>query len=671
MDFKKNKKSIVLWVILGLLIISVFNLYRKNLGTAPVVVDYSEFIERVQEGKVQDAALQGEVLEAIYKNGERVQIFLPRIIQLQNLPLTLFKDKGVRFRFVPLEVSFFNFYTLLQIALPFLTVGLIWFLYYRKAQGGGGRSLGFGQSKANFIDPSQHHITFADVEGAESAKEDLQEVVDFLKSPEKFELLGGKIPKGVLLVGPPGTGKTLLAKAVAGEAGVPFVFISGSDFVEMFVGVGASRVRDLFRQAKEQKPCIIFIDEIDAVGRARGGHAGGGHDERDQTLNQLLVEMDGFNEREGIIVLAATNRVDVLDKALIRAGRFDRQIMVPLPDLKGREGILRVHTRKVLLSPEVSLLQVARGTIGFSGADLANLVNEAALRAAKLNKSSVDKEDFEAGRDKILMGPERKHMIMTESDRRLTAFHEAGHALVAAYSSHSDPIHKATIVPRGMALGLVMRLPETDKVSVTRASLLADLDVALAGRVAEEMMFGEEGITTGASSDFRFATNLARKMVTHWGMSKKVGYLFYGEQDEYWGGLTAHISDREVNQIDEEIRNLLKAAHQRTLDLLTRYKDQLILLAETLLTYETLSGEEIDELLETGVLKRPIPEVEEEKKEAVDLKNGSEPGVLVEDFSVENKESGTPETPSIFPMVFQLLKSYWRMVLKHGGVLGV
>ncbi|ETZ04979.1 ATP-dependent zinc metalloprotease FtsH [Holospora undulata] len=668
MDFKKNKKSMVLWIILGLLILSFFNLYRQKMTSAPLVVDYSEFIDRVHEGRIQEVALQGEVLEALYKTGERIQVFLPKIVQLQNLPLDLFKDKGVRFRFVPLEVSFFNFYTLLQIALPFLTVGLIWFLYYRQSQGGAGRSMGFGQSKVNFIDPDQHHITFADVEGAENAKEDLQEVVDFLKNPEKFEVLGGKIPKGVLLVGPPGTGKTLLAKAVAGEAGVPFVFMSGSDFVEMFVGVGASRVRDLFRQAKEHKPCIIFIDEIDAVGRARGGHAGGGHDERDQTLNQLLVEMDGFSEREGIIVLAATNRVDVLDKALIRAGRFDRQIMVPLPDLKGREGILRVHTRKVRLAPEVSLLQVARGTIGFSGADLANLVNEAALRAAKFNKTSVDKEDFEAGRDKILMGPERKNMLMTESDRRLTAFHEAGHALVAAYSSHSDPIHKATIVPRGMALGLVMRLPETDKVSVTRASLLADLDIALAGRIAEEMMFGEEGITTGASSDFKFATNLARKMVTHWGMSKKIGYLFYGEQDEYWSGLASHISDNEVNQIDEEIRKLLKEAHKRTLDLLTKYKSQLILLAETLLIYETLSGEEIDELLKNGEIKRPIPELEEVQK--------SDPTALTEVLPKEDSLGGEDSSngeilSSVSLTIVNTLKYCWRVILKHGGTLGV
>ncbi|ETZ07755.1 ATP-dependent zinc metalloprotease FtsH [Holospora obtusa F1] len=667
MDFKKNKKSMILWIILGLLALSVFNLYRQKMTNAPRVIDYSDFIDRVQEGRVQEVALQGEVLEALFRTGERIQVFLPKIVQLQNLPLELFKDKGVRFRFLPLEVSFFNFYTLLQIALPFLTVGLIWFLYYRQTQGGGGRAMGFGQSKINFIDPDQHHIRFSDVEGAEDAKEDLQEVVDFLKNPEKFELLGGRIPKGVLLVGPPGTGKTLLAKAVAGEAGVPFIFMSGSDFVEMFVGVGASRVRDLFRQARERKPCIIFIDEIDAVGRARGGHSGGGHDERDQTLNQLLVEMDGFSGQEGIILIAATNRADVLDKALVRPGRFDRQVIVPLPDLKGREGILKVHTRKVRLSPEVSLLQIARGTIGFSGADLANLVNEAALRAARLNKSFVDKEDFESGRDKIIMGPERKNMIMTDLDRRLTAFHEAGHALIASLSSHSDPIHKATIVPRGVALGLVMRLPETDKVSVTRASLLADLDIALAGRVAEEMMFGEDGITTGASSDFKFATNLARKMVTHWGMSKKIGYLFYGEKEEYWGGIASHVSDQEVNQIDEEIRKLLKEAHQRTFGLLMRHKEKLILLAETLLKYETLSGEEINELLDTGELKRKILEVEE-SSDTLDKQDASTES-LQEECSDSEQSDEKSETSSV--SVLESVMFCLRIILKHGGVLGI
>lgn len=605
MNFQKNKKTAVILIILILSLTGLFNLYRQGSIDAPSVVDYSDFIDRVQEGKVREITLKGEHsenLEAIYDTGEKVRTFAPPYLHLQNVPL--FREKGVKLRFLAPEGTSFIFPLLFQAAL-ILGIGFIFF-YYRQGNGVGGRVMKFGQSKATLLDPDQHHITFADVEGAESAKEDLQEVVDFLKHPERFENLGGKIPKGILLVGPPGTGKTLLAKAVAGEAGVPFIFISGSDFIEMFVGVGASRVRDLFRQAREHKPCIVFIDEIDAVGKARGGFAGGGgHDERDQTLNQLLVEMDGFSDREGIIVMAATNRVDVLDNALVRSGRFDRQVMVPLPDLKGREGILRVHSRKVPLSQDVSLTQIARSTIGFSGADLANLVNESALRAARLNKKMVDQHDFEAARDKMMMGPERKHTIMTEHDRRVTAFHEAGHALVAAHSEHSDPIHKATIVPRGMALGLVMRLPETDKVSVTYAALLADLDVALAGRISEELMFGEQGITTGASSDFKFATNLARKMVTNWGMSKEVGYLFYDDQNSY-SGLTAHFSDHEVRRIDDEIRKILKHAHDRTYALLTQHKDQLILLAESLLEYETLSGAEITELLETGTLIRPV-----------------------------------------------------------------
>ena len=617
MNFQKNKKTAVILIIIILSLTGLVNLYRNGLNDAYSVVDYSEFIDRVQKGRIREITLKGdhsENLEAVCDTGEKIRTFAPPYLHLQNVPL--FQDKGIKLRFLAPEGSSVIFPLLFQAAL-ILGIGFIFF-YYRQGSGVGGRVMKFGQSKATLLDPEQHHVTFADVEGAESAKEDLQEVVDFLKHPERFENLGGKIPKGILLVGPPGTGKTLLAKAVAGEAGVPFIFISGSDFIEMFVGVGASRVRDLFRQAREHKPCIVFIDEIDAVGKARGGYAGGGgHDERDQTLNQLLVEMDGFSEREGIIVMAATNRVDVLDSALVRSSRFDRQVMVPLPDLKGREGILRVHSRKVPLSDGVSLTNIARSTIGFSGADLANLVNESALRAARLNKKEVDQHDFEAARDKMMMGPERKQTMMTEHDRRVTAFHEAGHALVAAYSPHSDPIHKATIVPRGMALGLVMRLPETDKVSVTYAALLADLDVALAGRVSEELMFGEQGITTGASSDFKFATNLARKMVTNWGMSKEVGYLFYGEQDSYTG-LTAQFSDQEVQRIDNEIRKILKMSHERTFALLTEHKDQLILLAENLLQYETLSGAEIKELLETGTLTRVTAAVQESSAESND-----------------------------------------------------
>jgi cell division protease FtsH len=649
MNFQKNKKTAVILIIVILSLTGLFNLYRQKSVDAPSVVDYSDFIDRLQEGRVREITLKGEHsenLEATYDTGEKVHTFAPPYLHLQNVPL--FREKGVKLRFLAPEGTSFIFPLLFQAAL-ILGIGFIFF-YYRPGSGVGGRVMKFGQSKATLLDPDQHHVTFADVEGAESAKEDLEEVVDFLKHPERFENLGGKIPKGILLVGPPGTGKTLLAKAVAGEAGVPFIFISGSDFIEMFVGVGASRVRDLFRQAREHKPCIVFIDEIDAIGKARGGYAGGGgHDERDQTLNQLLVEMDGFSEREGIIVMAATNRVDVLDDALVRSGRFDRQVMVPLPDLKGREGILRVHSKKVPLSQEVSLIQIARSTIGFSGADLANLVNESALRAARLNKKMVDQDDFEAARDKMMMGAECRHTIMTEHDRRVTAFHEAGHALVAAHSAHSDPIHKATIVPRGMALGLVMRLPETDKVSVTYATLLADLDVALAGRISEELMFGEQGITTGASSDFKFATNLARKMVTNWGMSKEVGYLFYGDQEDYLG-LTARFSDQEVRRIDDEIRKILKHAHDRTYALLTHHKDQLILLAETLLQYETLSGAEIKELLETGALMRPVETVPEAPTEPTPNDSDDDGNTLAEESprtinAAKQDQNDTGEAP--------------------------
>lgn len=473
----------------------------------------------------------------------------------------------------------------------------------RQMQGkGGGGAMGFGKSRARLLTEKHGRVTFDDVAGIEEAKTDLQEVVEFLKDPQKFQRLGGKIPKGALLVGPPGTGKTLTARAVAGEAEVPFFTISGSDFVEMFVGVGASRVRDMFEQAKKNAPCIIFIDEIDAVGRHRGAGLGGGNDEREQTLNQLLVEMDGFEATEGVILIAATNRPDVLDPALLRPGRFDRQIVVPLPDVKGREKILKVHMKKVPLGSSVDASVLARGTPGFSGADLANLVNEAALLAARRDKRTVGMDEFEGAKDKIMMGAERKSMVMTEEEKKLTAYHEAGHAIVALHEEESDPIHKATIIPRGRALGLVMRLPEGDRISMSKAKLKADLSVAMGGRIAEEIIFGEEKVTTGASSDIQMATDTARRMVTEWGMSDKLGPLRYTDNQEevFLGHSVAqskNMSDDTAALVDSETKLIVESAYARAKEILTTHLDQLHTLAKALLEYELLTGDEIKDLL--------------------------------------------------------------------------
>jgi len=480
----------------------------------------------------------------------------------------------------------------------------VWIFFMRQMQGkgGGGGAMGFGKSRAKLLTEKHGRVTFDDVAGIDEAKVELQEVVEFLKDPQKFQRLGGKIPKGALLVGPPGTGKTLTARAVAGEAEVPFFTISGSDFVEMFVGVGASRVRDMFEQAKKNAPCIIFIDEIDAVGRHRGAGLGGGNDEREQTLNQLLVEMDGFEANEGVILIAATNRPDVLDPALLRPGRFDRQIVVPLPDIKGREKILSVHMKKVPLGDKIDPLVLARGTPGFSGADLANLVNEAALMAARKNKRTVGMDDFEGAKDKIMMGSERKSMVMTEDEKKLTAYHEAGHAVVALHEEESDPIHKATIIPRGRALGLVMRLPEGDRISMSKAKLKADLSVAMGGRIAEEMIFGEEKVTTGASSDIQMATDMARRMVTEWGMSDKLGPLRYSaDQEEVFLGHSVaqskNMSDDTAALVDSEIKLIVETGYKRAQDILTRELEQLHIVAKALLEYETLTGDEMKDLV--------------------------------------------------------------------------
>lgn len=559
---------------------------------------FSEFLNDVEQGNVRDVTIKGDVVNGRLSDGRSFSTVVPNYPQLVE-KLT---DKGVAISVAPAEEGNSTFVQILISWLPMLLLIGVWIFFIRQMQSGNNRALGFGKSKARLLNEKSGRVIFADVAGCQEAKEEVSEIVEYLKDPQKFQKLGGKIPKGVLLVGSPGTGKTLLARAIAGEANVPFFSISGSDFVEMFVGVGASRVRDLFEQGKKNAPCIIFIDEIDAVGRHRGAGLGGGNDEREQTLNQLLVEMDGFESNDGVILVAATNRPDVLDPALMRPGRFDRQVIVPLPDIIGREEILKVHMAKVPLAPDVDAKVLARGTPGFSGADLANLVNEAALSAARQNKRTVMMNDFEYAKDKVMMGPERRSMVMTDEEKKLTAYHEAGHAIVAIHTLDSDPIHKATIIPRGRALGMVVRLPENDRVSMSRAKLLADLAVAMGGRIAEDLIFGSEKITTGASSDIRHATDIARRMVTEWGMSDVMGPLSYGEptQEVFLGhAVTQHknISDTTASQIDKEVRKIVDNSYERAQKILKDNIDHLHALAKGLLEYETLSGDEIQSLL--------------------------------------------------------------------------
>ncbi|MDB9772313.1 ATP-dependent zinc metalloprotease FtsH, partial [Alphaproteobacteria bacterium] len=545
-------------------------------------------------GEVREVDIQGDKISGASSNGTPFFSYVPKEEELA----TKLSEKGIKVSSVPLESGMPGILSVLISWFPMLLFIGVWIFFMKQMQGGSKGAMGFGKSKAKLMTEHKDKITFQDVAGIDEAKAELEEVVEFLKNPLKFQKLGGKIPKGVLLVGPPGTGKTLLAKAVAGEAAVPFFTISGSDFVEMFVGVGASRVRDMFEQGKKSAPCIIFIDEIDAMGRHRGAGLGGGNDEREQTLNQLLVEMDGFEANEGVILVAATNRPDVLDPALLRPGRFDRQVVVPNPDMIGREKILKVHMKKVPLSSDVIVKVLARGTPGFSGADLANLVNEAALLSARKGRNDVSMSEFEEAKDKVMMGSERRSMIMTEDEKKLTAYHEAGHAVVAVYSPASDPIHKATIVPRGRALGMVMRLPEGDRVSMSKDKLYADLRVACGGRIAEEMIFGKDKVTTGASSDIRMVSDTSRRMVTEWGLSEKLGFLAYeaNEQEVFLGRSVAqqkNLSDNTASIVDTEIRRISDEVYTDAQKILKKHSKQLKDVAEALLEYETLNGEQI------------------------------------------------------------------------------
>ena len=598
-------RNMAIWsaiIVALLLVASIF-----SGSSAPTNgITYSSFRDKVEAGEVKSVAIAPERITGKLQNDETfVTVPIPNDTSLYPL----LDEKGVVVEAKAEEQPSLLLLLIYQ-ALPFLLIlGIAFFVLRQMQKGGGaGGAMGFGKSKAKLLTEKHGKVTFDDVAGIDEARDELQEIVEFLKDPQKFSRLGGKIPKGALLVGSPGTGKTLLARAIAGEAGVPFFSISGSDFVEMFVGVGASRVRDMFEKAKKNAPCIVFIDEIDAVGRSRGAGLGNQNDEREQTLNQLLVEMDGFEANEGIIIVAATNRPDVLDPALLRPGRFDRQVVVPRPDIDGRVKILEVHMRKVPLAPDVDGRVIARGTPGFSGADLANLVNEAALLAARRGKRLVAMQEFEDAKDKVMMGTERKSMVMTEDEKKMTAYHEAGHAIVSIHEVASDPIHKATIIPRGRALGMVMRLPERDNYSYHRDKMHANLSVSMGGRVAEELIFGYDKVSSGASSDIQYATSLARDMVTQWGMSDAMGPLQYEERQEGYLGYgmsqRSAMSDETAQKIDAEIRKLVEGGHKRATDLLTEHNNQLHLLANALLEFETLSGEEINQLLETGKFER-------------------------------------------------------------------
>jgi len=601
-NFSRNA---ALWIIIVLLLFALFNLFHGSATRGPEQqLAFSDFMDQVESGQVARVTIQGQEIQGQFRDGRQFQTYAP---QDPNLVGDL-RDNGVRIAAKPKE----EVNPLLSILIswfPMLLLIAVWIFFMRQMQGGGGKAMGFGKSKAKLLTEKTGRVTFDDVAGIDEAKQELEEVVEFLRDPQKFQRLGGRIPKGMLLVGPPGTGKTLLARAIAGEANVPFFTISGSDFVEMFVGVGASRVRDMFEQAKKNAPCLVFIDELDAVGRHRGAGLGGGNDEREQTLNQLLVEMDGFESNEGVILIAATNRPDVLDPALLRPGRFDRQITVPNPDVLGREKILRVHMRKVPLAPDVDPRVIARGTPGFSGADLANLVNEAALIAARASKRVVTMHDFELAKDKVLMGAERRSMVMTEDEKELTAYHEAGHALVSLFVKGNDPLHKVTIIPRGRAMGVTMSLPEKDRYGYKKSEITARLAMMFGGRIAEELIYGSEQVTTGAGDDIRQATDLARRMITEWGMSERLGPLRYSEneQEVFLGHQVTqrkNVSEYTARLIDEEIHRVVAESESTARDVLTEHLDDLHKLAKALLEYETLSADEVQAVLRGETIDR-------------------------------------------------------------------
>jgi len=602
----QNFRNFALWIVILLLLVALFNLFQSPSNeTVSRDITYSQFRTDANDGRIASVTITKQEIVGVYNDGAHFRTFAPEGSDY----ISGLEARGVTIRAQP-DNEEMSFISVLVSWFPMFLLIAVWIFFMRQMQGAGGKAMGFGKSKAKLLSEAHGKVSFDDVAGVDEAKEDLEEIVEFLREPQKYQRLGGRIPRGVLLLGPPGTGKTLLARAIAGEANVPFFTISGSDFVEMFVGVGASRVRDMFEQAKKNAPCIIFIDEIDAVGRHRGAGLGGGNDEREQTLNQLLVEMDGFEANEGIILIAATNRPDVLDPALLRPGRFDRQIVVPNPDIIGREKILMVHVRKVPLAPDVDLKTVARGTPGFSGADLMNLVNESALLAARRGKRLVTMHEFEDAKDKVMMGAERRTLVMTEDEKRLTAYHEGGHAIVALHVPSTDPVHKATIIPRGRSLGMVLQLPERDQLSMSLQQMTSRLAILMGGRVAEELIFGREKVTSGAASDIEQATKLARSMVTRWGLSKELGNVAYGEnQEEVFLGHSItrqqNVSEETSRKIDKEIRRLVDEGHEEAQRILSENADDLETLAQGLLEFETLSGEEINDLLKG---KRPIRE---------------------------------------------------------------
>ena len=600
LSMNPNFRHFALWAIIALLLIALFNMFQSPADSASgTKIAYSQFLQDVDAGQINEVTISGNQIFGSYSgSGGKFQTYSPgdgdlvQRLEANNVTINAQPETDGSNSFLGYFISW----------LPILVILGVWIFFMRQMQGGSRGAMGFGKSKAKLLNETQGKITFEDVAGVDEAKEDLEEIVEFLRDPQKFQRLGGRIPRGVLLVGPPGTGKTLLARSVAGEANVPFYTISGSDFVEMFVGVGASRVRDMFEQAKKNSPCIIFIDEIDAVGRHRGAGLGGGNDEREPTLNQLLVEMDGFEANESIILIAATNRPDVLDPALLRPGRFDRQVVVPNPDLSGREQILKVHVRNVPLAPNVDLKVIARGTPGFSGADLMNLVNESALSAARRNKRLVTMQEFEDAKDKVMMGAERRSTAMTEDEKKLTAYHEAGHAILALHVPAADPVHKATIIPRGRALGMVMQLPEADRYSMSYKWMISRLAIMMGGRVAEEVTFGKENITSGASSDIEQATKLARAMVTQWGFSDELGQVAYGEnqQEVFLGHSVAqsqNMSEETAKKIDAEVHRLIDEATATAHKIIKTKKDEFVAIAEGLLEYETLSGDEIASII--------------------------------------------------------------------------